>query len=173
MTSTGAIDFFQSLDYPETPEDRRPIIITDNLKTPENIGHILRLAGNTGCRHVYVVNDGELPRKSKINSVAQVSGYVTDWQFCSTDELLKLIPHDYSIVALETVDGSHNIFDSELPQKMALIVGNEIIGISDSLLGLANMCVHIPVTGPVKSLNVAQATGICLFEWVRKQLQNR
>ena len=172
MTSTGAISFFQSLDYPKIALDKRPIIITDNLKTPENIGHILRLAGNIGCRQVFAVNDGELPRKSKINSVAQVSGYVVDWQFCSTHELLKLIPQDYTLVALETMHGSQNIFESKLPQKMALMVGNEIVGISKPLLDAANMCVHIPVPGTVKSFNVAQATGVCLFEWVRRQLIN-
>jgi len=54
---------------------------------------------------------------------------------------------------------------------MALIVGNEINGINPLLLQKVQLSVHIPVTGSVKSLNVSHAAAVCLFEWLKQQIQ--
>jgi tRNA G18 (ribose-2'-O)-methylase SpoU len=99
--------------------------------------------------------------------VADVAGKIIDWHFCKNSEVLNLIPKDYTLVALETSPASSNLFTTKLPLKMALIVGNESQGISDVLMTQSHLEVHIPATGPVKSLNVAQAAGILMFEWVR------
>ena len=170
MNKLNANLFFESCAYNETPGDAAPIIIADQLKTGENIGQIIRLAGNTGCRKVLIVTNEEQPRKSKILRVADVAGKIIDWHFCKTSEALSLIPDDYILVALETSPSSKNLFSTKLPHRMALIVGNESNGISEVLMARSQMEVHIPVTGPVKSLNVAQATGLLLFEWVRQQV---
>lgn len=170
MNLLNANRFFETKAYQETTKDSAPIIIADQLRNGENIGQIIRLAGNTGCQKVLIVTKEEVPRKSKILRVADVAGKVIDWHFCATTEVVKLIPKDYTLVALETSPDSHNLFTTHLPLKMALIVGNEVLGISKALMEQSHLEVHIPVTGPVKSLNVAQATGILLFEWVRQHV---
>jgi tRNA G18 (ribose-2'-O)-methylase SpoU len=170
MNLLNANHFFESNSYNSTPKDAAPIIIADQLRNGENIGQIIRLAGNTGCRKVFIVSNGEHPRKSKILRVADVAGKIIDWQFCKTTEIRHHIPVDYTLVALETSPASTNLFASRLPKKMAVIVGNESLGISNALLALCQEEIHIPVAGPVKSLNVAQATGLILFEWVRQHV---
>jgi tRNA G18 (ribose-2'-O)-methylase SpoU len=170
MNQLNANRFFEQSPYPETAKNKAPVIIADQLRNGENIGQIIRLAGNTGCRKVLIVTNKELPRKSKMLRVADVAGKVIDWQFCQTSEVLSLIPENYTLVALETSPASGNLFSAKLPEKTALIVGNESNGISDFLMACSQMQVHIPVTGSVKSLNVAQATGIFLFEWIRQHI---
>ncbi|TCO06802.1 TrmH family RNA methyltransferase [Natronoflexus pectinivorans] len=170
MTGNNANQFFSNTTYPETNPDTGPIIITDRLKSAENIGHIIRLAGNTGCRKVLVVVEDELPRLSKIKRVAEVSGDVINWKFCKEDEVQQLIPETYSLVALETSPGSTNLFSANLPRKMALIVGSERNGISPRLLSSAKTHLHIPVSGPIKSLNVSHAAAICLFHWTTQHI---
>jgi tRNA G18 (ribose-2'-O)-methylase SpoU len=166
----NANSFFEGMHYPATPENIAPVIITSHLKTPENIGHIIRIAGNTGCRKVIVINDGELHRLSKIKHVADVAGKLIEWQIARPENFLQFLPEGYTIVALETMPGSQNLFTTALPQKMALMVGNEKSGISPTLFDHATLQMHIPVPGPVKSLNVAQAATICLYEWLRQHV---
>lgn len=170
MNPLNANHFFETKAYKDTPRESAPIIIVDQVRNGENIGQIIRLAGNTGCRKVWIVTKAEVPRKSKIQRVADVAGKIIDWQFCQSAEVLNLIPDDYTLVALETSPGSQNLFTTQLPHKMALIVGNESQGISRSLMERSHQEIHIPVTGPVKSLNVAQATGLLLFEWMRQHV---
>lgn len=170
MLNLNSNNFFQQKSY-AIKHSFRPIIITDNLKTPENIGQIIRLAGNIGCEDVLVVNDSERPRLSKIKRMGEVAGPVVNWQFCTSDELFSHIPEGYILTALETAPQSTNLFNTTLPQKMALIVGNEINGISPLLLQKVEVSIHIPVTGNVKSLNVSHAAAVCLFEWLKQQIQ--
>ena len=168
--NTKANDFFGEMLYPLTPKDKAPIIVAVNLKTPENIGNIIRLAGNVGCRGVLAVNEGEAPKISKIKHIAEVAGEMVDWHFCSFDDVWKLIPDDYIPIALETSENSCNLFEYRFPEKIALFVGNEINGIIPSVLEKINIHIHIPITGKIKSINVSHATAICLFEWVKQQI---
>lgn len=168
MEDLNANRFFQTTPY-EISWPFPPIIITDHLKTPENLGQIIRLAGNVGCAKVLAVHEGESLNLSKVQKMANVAGEVVDWQFCTKEEVLNLLPNEYILTALETAPYSKNIFTYTLPQKMALIVGNESQGISDFLLQKAKVKIHIPVMGPIKSLNVSHATSVCLFEWIRQQ----
>lgn len=168
MEDLNANRFFQNRPY-EISWPYPPIIITDHLKTPENLGQIIRLAGNVGCAKVLAVHEGESLKLSKVQKMANVAGEVVEWYFCKKEEVLNLLPNEYILTALETAPLSENIFTCNLPQKMALIVGNESHGISDFLLQKAKIKIHIPIMGNIKSLNVSHATSVCLFEWVRQQ----
>lgn len=145
-----------------------PIIVGYHLRTPENLGNIIRLADNTGCKKVLFVTDDENLRTSKIKKTAASSFDKVDWSFCTEDELKKNIPKDYSWVAVETASDSKNIFETKLPQKAVLIVGNEIHGVHINMLELCNEIVHIPLVGNNTSMNVSHALAVALFEWHRQ-----
>ena len=168
--NTKANDLFAETLYPLILQDKSPVVVAVNLKTSENIGSIIRLAGNVGCRKVLAINEGEMPRISKIRRIAEVAGKTVDWDFCTFDEVWKLIPDDYIPIALETSQNSCNLFEFKFPEKVALFVGNEICGIAPLILEKIDTHLHIPVTGKIKSINVSHAAAICLFEWVRQQI---
>ena len=79
----------------------------------------------------------------------------------------------YFIIALEITDSSTSLDDFTLNtnQPIALIIGNENIGVSEDILKLADEIVHIKMFGENTSMNVVQATSITLYELI-KQLQN-
>jgi TrmH family RNA methyltransferase len=145
-----------------------PIIIGYNIKTPENIGNMIRLGDNLGCKEIFIVSEDENVRNSKIRKTASSSYDSVKWSFCSIKELKIMIPSDYEWIALETASDSVNIFKTELPEKIALIVGNEISGIENKLLDYCSKIVHIPLYGNNKSLNVSHSLAIALFEWQRQ-----
>ncbi len=165
---TNSVRFFKEKNYSLSESINPPIIITDNLRTPENLGQIIRLAGNIGCKKVLAINEDNVFRVSRIKRMAEVAGKVIDWEFCTKEEALEQISTNYKIVALETASTSENIFNAELPQNIALVVGNESKGISDFWLNKADYLYHIPMTGKIKSLNVSHATSVFLFEWLRR-----
>ena len=145
-----------------------PVIIGYNIKTPENIGNIIRLSDNVGCKEVIIVSDEKNIRVSKIRKTASSSFDSIPWSFCSFEELQNKIPSDYKWIAIETSSDSVSVFQTRLPQKVALIVGNEVSGIDHDVLDQCSEIVHIPLYGNNSSLNVSHSLAVVLFEWQRQ-----
>ena len=80
----------------------------------------------------------------------------------------KIVPEGKTIVAIETADNATCIYDTQLPEDLAFIVGGESHGLSEELLSQCDMVVYIPVPGPTRSLNVSHAAAVALFEWQRQ-----
>jgi tRNA G18 (ribose-2'-O)-methylase SpoU len=147
----------------------RPIIISDNIKNPENMGSILRIAGNIGAaQSLFISDNSTLFKKHKINRTASGASEKTNWKIINKNELAHNIPNDYTVVALETTSDSENIYQFNFPEKTAIIIGNEVAGISDDVLKFATHKVYIPIPGPISSLNVTHALAIAMFEWWRQ-----
>lgn len=147
-----------------------PIIVAYDIKTPENIGSIIRLADNIACKKVLFVNEDDTIRISKIKKTAASSYNSVDWEFCKFAELENKIPDDYIKVGVETSSDSKNIYQTELPKKVAFIVGNEVSGIDNKLLDKCDIIIHIPIFGKNTSLNVAHALAISIFEWQKRMV---
>ena len=159
--------FFSEIKIEEIPDDQRPVLIADSFSTPENIGHLIRLAANVGAMKVIVL-DAAVHRQSKINKTAGTAIKHTDVIFCSQDELKEHIPQGYVLTALETSPGAENIFTASLPDRMALVLGNEKYGMRKELIEMCDQKVFIPMPGPVKSMNVTHAAAVSLFVWLSR-----
>jgi tRNA G18 (ribose-2'-O)-methylase SpoU len=167
MPQTHSKYFFNEHNQVQLQEGSDVIIIADNFSTPENVGSIVRLAANV-CASKVIVVGSEGCRQSKINKTAGAAiGHIAiEWQETGNLHL----PKDYVPVALETVEGAVELYATNLPSKMALVLGNEKYGVSDKLLAYCQRAVYIPMPGAIKSMNVSHAASVCLFEWLR---QNR
>jgi tRNA G18 (ribose-2'-O)-methylase SpoU len=73
------------------------------------------------------------------------------------------------VVALELTDQSRVIWDTEFPEPVALVLGNEALGVSQEVLDLADQIVEIPMMGYKNSINVSVAFGIVMYEIQRQQ----
>ncbi|MFK5854800.1 MAG: TrmH family RNA methyltransferase [Bacteroidota bacterium] len=168
--SNSSVELFTQLETSGILEGKHlPIIIADSLRTPENMGLILRLAANIGAVNTYFISDEARNfKKHKIKKTASGADSKVDWEIIKQKDLLNHIPNDYKIVALETCDDSNNIFSFKFPEKVAFLVGNEVLGINKEMLKMAHHKVHIPVPGPISSLNVTHALSVALFEWLRQ-----
>ncbi|WP_430814984.1 TrmH family RNA methyltransferase [Carboxylicivirga sp. RSCT41] len=168
MPETHSKYFFNETNTCSIKEGSDIIIVTDNFSTPENIGSIIRLAANVDASRVIVLGS-EACRQSKVKKTAGAAmGHVkVEWQ--SADTLV--IPDSYRLVALETVDGASDLYENELPAKMAIVLGNEKYGISEEILARCDEAVYVPMPGAIKSMNVSHAAATCLFEWLRQNLK--
>ena len=144
-----------------------PIIVSDLLRTPENVGNLIRLAANIGICKVISVERVPL-KESKIRKTSCMAWDYVELIRVSEGDLLNHIPEDYTLVAVETSAQSVNLYKTSLPEKSVFVLGNEVHGIRQELLDMCPMHVHIPMMGPATSMNVSHAASVVLFEWVRQ-----
>ena len=148
-----------------------PIVIADHLMTPDNMGAMIRIADNIGATEMVFLGDESRHSLGKIRRAAASSRGNIRWYFTEETDLRKIVPQGKTIVAIETADNATCIYDTELPEDVAFIVGSESQGLSEELLRQCDMVVYIPVPGPTRSLNVSHAAAVALFEWQRQMLQ--
>ena len=143
-----------------------PIIICWKLNTPNNLGNILRIADNMACEKVIFVDDNPNFNERNIKKTAQISFDAMDWLFCSPKDFEKHLPRDYHRIAIETSEYSSDVYTSVLPEKSALFVGNEKVGLDKHILDTCKTCIYIPMKGHNKSMNVSHALTLVLGEWL-------
>ncbi len=152
------------------------VLILDNIRSVHNVGSIFRTAETAGVAKIYCIGTTPVPldrfgqKRKDFAKVALGAEDLVPWEYVEVGEILikKLKKADYDIVALEQDAKSVNFRKLKVGKKVALIVGNEVGGVAKSLLKLADEIAEIPMQGKKESLNVSVATGIILFEILRK-----
>ena len=149
-------------------------LICDNVTNTPNIGSLFRISDALGVEELIFCGEnlqlGKRMKKTSRSTEKYVSHKVES-------DILQVVTSlkakRYIIIALEITDSSISLDDFILNtnQPIALIIGNENIGVSEDILKLADEIVHIKMFGENTSMNVVQATSIILYE-LTKQLQN-
>jgi putative hydrolase of the HAD superfamily len=149
----------------------RPMILADQLMTPDNLGALIRLADNIGATEMCFLGSDADHRMGKVRRAAASSRDNIRWYFSEETDLRKIVPAGKTLVAIETADNATCLYDAPLPEDVAFIVGSERHGIREELLQQCDLVVYIPVPGPTRSLNVSHAAAVALFEWQRQMLK--
>ncbi|HET8855844.1 MAG TPA: TrmH family RNA methyltransferase [Salinimicrobium sp.] len=148
------------------------ILVLDGLTSPANIGSIFRFSDSFNiekmifCGFSPDLQSNRLRRTAR-STLEKVSFGHEEKAVEACKELKK---KGYNLVALEITDRSISVEDYPVTtgQKIALIIGNEKTGISEEVLKMAKQGIHITMFGKNSSMNVAQATGIALYEITKK-----
>lgn len=139
------------------------IVILDNIRSPFNVGSILRSAECFGVEEVIMCGITPSPElNNKVKKTMMNSPVKYSYNFDIIDTIKKLKEKKYTIVALEKTNNSLPLFKLNILLPIALICGNEEFGISKEVLELSDTITHIPIFGYKNSLNVSVATGIAL-----------
>ena len=149
-------------------------LICDNVTNAPNIGSLLRISDALGVEElIFCGENSQLGKRMKKTS-RSTEKYVS---YKEESDILQVVTSlkakRYFIIVLEITDSSISLDDFILNtnQPIALIIGNENVGVSEDILKLAGEIVHIKMFGENTSMNVVQATSITLYE-LTKQLQN-
>ena len=142
-----------------------PAIVTVGLSTPENLGSVLRVADAAASSEVLIV-DAPAPALAKMHRVARSTDRIIPWHFCSQEEVAARI--QVPLIAIELTTSSTSLFETELPQACAFVLGGERHGVPQTMLARCERAVHIPMFGVNGSMNVTHALAIALFEWRRR-----
>lgn len=145
-----------------------PAIVAVELRVPENLGMVLRLADAAGASRVIFVNE-QAPVQARIRKTARSADTFVPWEICNAETFLQeSVPSLQPLLAVELTTRSTNLFETQLPPSCALVVGSEQHGIPAEILRLCASAVHIPLYGVNGSMNVTHALAIALFEWRRQ-----
>ncbi|MFN0158178.1 MAG: RNA methyltransferase [Bacteroidota bacterium] len=150
---------------------RLPIfVLLDNVRSLYNVGSIFRTADGALIEKLLLTGYTPRPPRKEIEKTALGATETVPWEHFehSQDAIASARGLGAKICVLEQTTESnpyYNIRKSDFP--LCLVVGNEITGISPSIVEAADMAIDIPMYGMKQSLNVAVASGIALFELAR------
>lgn len=144
---------------------REVYLVLDNIRSAENVGAMFRTADAVSVKKIYLCGITPRPPQSKITKTALAATDFVDWEYGEeiTGVIHELKSRGVKIVALEQTEKSDDYHQIMFKDRMAIIIGNEIDGVSKKILLMTDQVVELPMSGHGKSLNVATATGIILY----------
>lgn len=151
----------------------RPIpvsILLDNVRSLYNVGSFFRTADAAACEKLYLCGITGRPPKSAITKTALGAEETVAWEHHSDAVVLlhRMRQQGYEIAAIETAIHSVDLFDWQPRFPVCVLFGHEVEGLPETLLGLCDTYVRIPMLGRKHSLNVATAGGVVIYELLRK-----
>jgi len=152
--------------------DRPPLLLVlDGVTDPHNLGACLRSADGAGVDAVIAPRDragGLTPVVCKVASGAAET--VPFIQVTNIARTLRYLQDTHRVFVVGTSDAAAvELFDADLRGPLALVVGAEGEGMRRLTAETCDQLVALPMHGHVESLNVAVATGICLYEAMRQR----
>jgi tRNA G18 (ribose-2'-O)-methylase SpoU len=142
-------------------------VILNSIRSSYNVGSIFRTSDGVMIEKLYLCGYTPHPPKKEVLKTALGSQDSVVWEFVkdAKEVILSLKQKGVKICGLELTESSiphFNLKKENFP--LALIIGNEITGVSQELLDLCDFSIEIPQFGIKQSLNVAVAYGISIFE---------
>lgn len=148
------------------------IVVLDNVRSLNNIGSIFRTSDAFLIEAIFLCGITACPPNAEIHKTALGAEYSVNWKyFENTKEAILLLKEEkYTICAVEQAKNSVMLDEMILSEnsKYALILGNEVKGVSQEVIDLCDQCVEIPQFGTKHSLNVSVAGGIVVWEFFRQ-----
>lgn len=153
------------------------IVIAHNIRSTHNIGSIFRTCEGFGVSRLIIsgytpyptiTTDARLPHISsklttQIHKTALGAEMLVPFEYQTIPDFAALRSSGFAIVGLEQDERSVLLSDYAPPEKVALLLGEEVEGIDVNLLNECDDLVEIPMKGKKESFNVSVAAGIALY----------
>lgn len=157
-------------DVPALP--KHPVsVVVHNVRSIRNVGSIFRTSDAARIEHLYLTGYTGTPAHNDLHKTALGAQDTVAWS--KHPEALPVVGElkdaGYTVAALEITDtptAPSNLTADHAP--LCLVVGNEVHGVDDDLLGLADLALELPQYGAKLSLNVSVAYGIAVYDVVRR-----
>ena len=142
----------------------RLCVIAHNIRSLWNVGALFRSCDCFEVEKLYLTGYTATPPRREISKTAIGAEEWIQWEYTENPlSCIETLKQDgWSIVALELTDGATALAQFDVPEKVCLVLGHEVTGVSDELLAACDSAVYIPMHGKKESLNVSVSTGIAL-----------
>lgn len=150
--------------------EKHPIVVVlDNVRSMHNVGAVFRTSDAFLIDKIYLCGITATPPHKEIHKTAIGAENSVEWEYVkdSNELVAKLKNENYQIITIEQTEGSVllNEFEVDQSQKYAIVMGNEVDGVQQSIIDQCDTCIEIPQSGTKHSLNVSVCTGIILWKW--------
>ncbi|MDO9154832.1 MAG: RNA methyltransferase [Paludibacter sp.] len=144
------------------------IVILDNVRSMHNVGSVFRTSDAFLVEAVYLCGITNTPPHAEIHKTALGAENTVDWKYFEDCHIAvnQLKNSGFTIFAIEQASGSTLLPEMTLDQqkKYAVILGNEVKGVQQSVVDMCDGCIEIPQFGTKHSLNVSVTGGIIIWE---------
>ena len=146
------------------------IVVLDGIQDPGNLGTILRTVDSVGLLQIILSEKTADPYNPKV--VRSTMGAIYRVNIVRSNNIIETLKNmkkrKYEITAT-SLNTNKSIYDIDYRKKV-IVIGNEANGVSNEVMNLADIKVKIPMLGKTESLNAAVATGVILYEYVRRKI---
>lgn len=148
------------------------MMVLDNIRSMHNVGSVFRTADAFLAEGICLCGYTPQPPHRDIHKTALGATETVDWLYYATtvEAVQELKQRGYKVYAIEQVEESISLEKFQSADKIALVFGNEVEGVSAEVIELCDGSIEIPQLGMKHSLNISVAAGIVLWEVVRGRL---
>lgn len=166
--STSELNRPQAEEYKEI-EKIPVIVILDNIRSLSNVGSVFRTGDAFLVEKIILCGITGRPPHREIQRTALGATESVAWEYIAeTEEAIKQCKmHGYTAISVEQTSKSIGPEALSSYDKLCLIFGNEVDGVSDQAIALSDTSVEIPQSGTKHSLNISVAAGVILWEVYR------
>ena len=162
--------------------DKLPLIVVlDDVRSLHNVGSVFRSADAFRVEAVYLCGITATPPNAEIHKTALGGEDSVDWRYFerTEDAIEELHRQGVFVYSVEQVEGSTKLQDLNTQHptnhqhptpRYAIVMGNEVKGVKQSVVDMSDGCLEIPQFGTKHSLNVSVTTGIVIWEFARQLL---
>jgi TrmH family RNA methyltransferase len=159
------------LTSPEIPEKLNFVLIPDQIRDPGNLGTLMRSAAAAGAQAVFIPPETTDPFAPKVVRAGMGAHFHLAVASLGWEEIQAHLTGLATFLA--EAEGQVSCWGADFKQPLALIVGGEAEGASQSARNLANLLVNIPMPGKIESLNAGVAGAVLMFEVLRQRSEAR
>jgi tRNA G18 (ribose-2'-O)-methylase SpoU len=161
-----------SVDEYKTSDKSPIVVVLDNIRSCNNIGSVFRTSDALRVEKIYLCGITATPPNNEIRKTALDAEKSVDWEyFENTEDVVKKLQNEgYKVYAIEQVENSISLpdFQAQAGEKPALVFGNEVKGVKQSVVDLCDGSIEIPQYGTKHSFNISVSAGIVLWDIFQK-----
>jgi len=150
---------------------RLPVtVLLDHVRSVYNVGAFFRTADAAGVERLYLAGYTAAPPHRGIAKTALGAEETVAWERVvdPVETVRGLRDQGYEIAAVETAGAAVDLYEWRPRFPVCVIFGHEVDGVRPALLERCDTLVRIPMLGTKRSLNVATAGGVVIYELLRK-----
>ncbi len=151
------------------------VVVLDNIRSMHNVGAVFRTADAFLIERIILCGITPRPPHREIHKAALGATESVVWNYYETikEAVLDLKTQKYEVLGIEQTDDSVMISDFEVDpsKKYALVLGNEVDGVSDEILKDCDAFIELPQHGTKHSLNVSVCGGIVMWDFYTRMYQ--
>jgi len=147
------------------------VVVLDNVRSALNVGSCFRTSDAFRIEKIYLCGITAVPPNKEIRKSALGATDSVDWEYqeSTKDVVLNLKKKRYLTIAIEQANESIMLNDfSETNSPIAVVFGNEVNGVQQSVIDVCDNCIEIPQIGTKHSLNISVSVGVVLWDLFNK-----
>ena len=147
-------------------------VVLDDVRSLYNVGSVFRSCDAFRVKAVYLCGITATPPNNEIHKTALGAEDSVEWRYFHDAEEAVAELHDngVTVYSVEQVEGSTKLQDIRIDSssQYAIIFGNEVKGVHQSVVDSSDGCIEIPQHGTKHSLNVSVTAGIVIWEFAKQ-----